>query len=54
MVVFLSLLIALVGMLMYLLAGNIKIQELGRVPEPFDKTLLPMKSHPFYNLERID
>lgn len=31
MVVFLSLLIALVGMLMYILSGNPKIQELGRI-----------------------
>lgn len=31
MIVFLSLLVALVGMLMYILAGNPKIQELGRI-----------------------
>lgn len=28
---FLSLLVALVGLLMYILAGNPKIQELGRI-----------------------
>ena len=31
MIVALSLLVALVGMLMYLLSGNPKIQELGRI-----------------------
>lgn len=31
MIIFLPLLIALVGMLMYILAANPKIQELGRI-----------------------
>lgn len=31
MIVFLSLLIALVGLLMYIMSGNPKIQELGRI-----------------------
>lgn len=31
MIIFLPLLVALIGLLMYLLAGNPKIQELGRI-----------------------